>query len=129
MTYYAALKHPIYMPAVRDILSITQAPMALVTTTFDGINPGEHGYLTGLIVRMNIPPYFGMQNLNKVHFVITVVSPTTFTIPVNTLGFNPFVLPPADPRYETSAQVTPIGEEAAILTQSFVNILTPQFQE
>jgi hypothetical protein len=109
--------------------------MALVTTTFDGINPGEHGYLTGLIVRMNIPNYFGMQQLNgmpgsnRIHFVITVVSPTTFTIPVNTLGFNPFVLPAADPRYETSAQVTPIGEEAAILTQSFVNILTPQFQE
>jgi hypothetical protein len=40
---------------MRNILSITQDENALVTTTFDGINPGDHQYSTGLIIRLNIP--------------------------------------------------------------------------
>jgi len=127
MTYYSAIQNPKFMPAVRDILSITQANPAVVTTTFDGTNPGSHGYLTGVIARIDIPIQFGMQQLSGFQGVLTVLSPSTFSIAVNTTGFDPFVNPSPDPRYTTPAQVVPIGEETAILTQSFVNVLTPQF--
>lgn len=129
MTYYSAIQNPIYRPAVRDILSITQANPAVVTTTFDGSTPGAHGYLTGIIARIDIPIQFGMQQLNGFQSVLTVLSPSTFSIAINTTGFDAFVNPSPDPRYTTPAQVVPIGEVAAILTQSFVNVLTPQFQE
>lgn len=129
MPYYGALQRPTFEPAVRDILSITQTNPAVVTTTFDGTTPGAHDYLTGLIVRLVIPPNYGMILLNQAQGTITVLSATTFSFPVDARNFDAFVIPmeaPNQPLFNV-AQVTPIGEEAAILTQSFVNVLTPQF--
>lgn len=123
MPYYGALQKPIFQPAVADISSISQASLAVVTTTF------ATQYLTGLIVRLYIPQYFGMEQLNGFQGTITVLSPTTFTIPIDSTFFDPFVTPiqPVGQPLINPAQVVPIGEDAAILTQSFVNILTPQF--
>jgi len=123
MPYYGAITNPTFEPAVRDIASITNDLVPLVTTTF------PHSYLTGLIARMVIPPDFGMVQLNNLKSVVTVTGPTTFTITISTVNFDPFVVPveaPDEPLVNP-AQVVPVGEEAAILTQSFVNILTPQF--
>ena len=55
---YYAQQSPVFQRAMRNILSITQAQNALVTTTFDGVNPGNHQYSTGLIVMigMNLMP-------------------------------------------------------------------------
>ena len=125
---YFAQQNPVYFPAVRDVLSITNAFPAVVTTTYDGVNPGNHGYQTGVILRMNIPEFFGMQALNKRVSSIMVLSPSTFSINIDTTGLDPFVIPPAQPGHAyTAAQVTPIGETSDILTMSFVNQLTPQF--
>lgn len=129
MPYYAAIQNPIFIPAGRDILSITNANPALVTTTFDGINPGDHGYNSGLIVRMVIPPEYGMQQLDQQQGVISVTSPSTFTISLDTSGYDPFVnpvQPPLQPLF-TAPQVIPIGEISSLLNSSFVNQLTPQF--
>lgn len=125
MPYYFANPTPIFAPAVRDLLSITSAYPAVFTTTYDGTNPGAHGYKTGLIVRIDIPPHFGMQQLNQFQGTITVLSPSTFSMNVNTTGMNPFVIPAENPGFNfTPAQVTPIGEVAAQLDQSFVNQLS-----
>jgi hypothetical protein len=123
MPYYGAITHPMFKPAVRDIASITNSLVPTVTTTF------PHSYLTGLIARMVIPPDFGMVQLNNIKSVVTVTSPTTFTITISTVNFDPFVVPMESPQEPlvNPAQVVPIGEQAAILTQSFVNVLTPQF--
>lgn len=123
MPYYGAQSNPYFLPAISDIASITNGFPAIVTTTFD------NKYESLLIVRIDIPPQFGMWELNKKKFTITVTSPTTFTIPIDTTNFNPFVTfseQPGQPLV-TPAQVVPVGEDASILTQSFVNILTPQF--
>ena len=58
-SYSAAIPDPAYQPAMRNILSITQSNPCLVTTTFDGINPGNHLYITGVILRLYIPDGFG----------------------------------------------------------------------
>lgn len=125
MPYYSAQLNTVYKPAVRDISAITQTDPVVVTTTF------PHSYLTGLILRLYVPPAYGMQQLNRRKGEITVTSPTTFTMPFNGTVMDAFVVPP-DPSIPTaplsnSAQSVPIGENTAILTQSFVNVLKPQF--
>lgn len=133
MPYYGALQHPMFEPAISDIIAITNANPAVVTTgTIVRSNPPTqtpHHYLSGLIIRMIIPQLYGMRIDPQVTFTITVISSTTFSIPLNTANFDVFIIPtelPGQP--ETNpAQVIPVGEVAAQLTQSFVNILTPQF--
>lgn len=128
MPFYGAIQTPIFMPAIRDILSITQANPAVVTTTFDGSTAGDNGYLTGLIVSLNIPLNFGMQALNQQVFPITVLSSSTFSIPLDTTGLDPFSIPSLQPGFNyTPAQVTPVGEDTAQLNQSFRNTLTPLY--
>ena len=50
MPVFSAVEQPTYQPDMRNILSITNANPAVVTTTFDGTNPGDHLYRSGLIV-------------------------------------------------------------------------------
>lgn len=123
MPYYAAIPTPMFQPAVRDIVAITNSFPVSITTSFD------HLYLTGLILRIVIPFNFGMQGLNKHKGSIIVTSPTTFTMEFDTTNLDPFVIPTQPPMQPLSnpAQSVPVGEDADILTQSFVNVLTPQF--
>jgi hypothetical protein len=129
MPYYGAIQYPIYKPAVRDILSITQAFPAVITTTFDGTTPGDHSYLSGLIVRLIIPNNYGMVQLNQMVFTITVLSASTFSIPIDTQLFDAFVIPVevANQPLFNPAQVVPVGEETDTLKMTFRNVLTPEF--
>jgi len=110
--------NPIYQPAMRLILSITNSRQALVTTTFD------HQYGTGIIVRFDIPPACGMQEINGMTGAIIVVSPSMFTVDIDTTNFTPFAIPVgANPHVDICAQVVPIGEINELLTQATRNIL------
>ncbi len=110
--------NPIYQPAMRLLESITNSRNALVTTTFD------HQYSTGLIVRFDIPPACGMQELNGMTAAIIVVSPSMFTVDIDTTLFTPFVIPmAANPHVDICAQVVPVGEINELLTQATRNIL------
>ncbi len=116
-----ALVNAYEIPAMREIAAITNSVEAVVTTTFD------HGYLTGGIVRLYIPNYFGMTQANRLKGSITVLTATTFSITIDTSFFDPFVIPTyiPEPAPYTSAQVVPIGEDTDHLDSSFRNILTP----
>ncbi len=121
---YYAQEFPIFQRAMRNILSITNDEKALVTTTFDGINPGNHQYGTGLIARLYIPDGFGMTQANRLEGIVTVVSDTQFTIDIDTTNFDIFVVPDYQPgAFGTPAQVVPVGEINSILTESTQNIL------
>lgn len=121
---YFGIQFPTYQPAMRNILSITQATQALITTTFDGTNPGNHQYQTGLIVRLLIPAGFGMVQANQLQGEITVTNPTQFTITIDTTSFDPFVVPPYQPGNNgTPAQAVPFGEDNAMLTEAVQNVL------
>lgn len=115
-----AIENPTYQPAMRIIASITRATNALVATSFN------HDYITGTIVRIVIPriPYnstgLGMQQINEQEGTITVTSPTTFTIDINTTTYDAFNDPGT---FDQRAQVVPIGEINEILTASTVNVL------
>jgi hypothetical protein len=124
MPNFYGVQFPSFQRAMRNILSITQAQRALVTTTFDGINPGDHQYSTGLIVRLYVPHYFGMPLLNRVDVPITVVNSSQFTIPIDTTNMDPFIVPTYQPgALGTPAQVVPVGEVNDILTMATQNVL------
>jgi len=99
-----ALPFPIYQPAMRIIAGITNAFPAIVTTTFD------HQYITGTIVRIDIPPGFGMQQINQQTSPIQVLSDTTFSIAIDTTNYGVFSSASDYPENSQLAQVVPIGE-------------------
>jgi hypothetical protein len=103
---------------MRLIAAISQANPAQVTTTF------AHQYITGTIVRMDIPEIDGMQEITGQLFPITITGSTTFTIPVDSTNFQPFAIPMAPPFHVyTCAQVIPVGEINSTLAAATVNVL------
>lgn len=122
MTIFA-IQSPVYAPAMRPILSITNAVNALVTTTINGVDAADHGYLTGTIVRLDFPPGFGMTQANQLTGTITVTSSSTFTIDIDTTSFEPYVTPTKWPQAYQRSQVVPIGQNNEMLTAAVQNIL------
>ena len=115
-----AVPNPIYQPAMRLIESITNANPAVVTTTF------AHQYKSGLIVRMDIPPADGMQQIAGQTYSITVLSPTTFSIPVDSTTFQPFSIPSTYiPGIPICALCVPVGEDNGTLRSATQNVLNP----
>lgn len=107
---------PVYRPQLLVITAITQASPAVVTTNID------HNYLTGTIVRLWIPLEAGMQQLAGLEqWDITVLTPTIFSIPVDSTNFDPFVAPTG--AKQQCAQVFPVGEENEMLTMASTNVL------
>jgi hypothetical protein len=125
MANFYAVQYPTFQRAMRNILSITQAFPAVITTTFDGVNPGAHDYATGLIARIDIPLGFGMEQANEFLAPITVTSPSTFTMPIDTRNFDAFAIPLFGPpgKFGTPAQVVPVGQINELLTMATVNVL------
>lgn len=121
---YYAQQFPTFQRAMRNILSISQDENALVTTTFDGVNPGDHQYSTGLIVRLYVPNGFGMVQANQLEGRVTVINDTQFTLPIDTTNFDAFVIPNYQPgSFGTPAQVVPVGEVNEILIEATQNVL------
>jgi hypothetical protein len=123
MANYYAVAYPMFQPAMRCINAITQANPAVFTTTTD------HQYQTGLIVRINVPKWYGMQQINKFVGEVNVLTPTTFSlqldgVPLDTTTFDPFVVPVTYlQRTSTPAQCVPVGEVNDMLIESTKNVL------
>ena len=110
--------NPEFQPAMRVITGITNANPTSITTSF------AHQYQTGLIVRIYIPLHYGMDLLNQQYGPITVTSPTTFTMPIDTTGFAPFVTPALNPGHNyTGPQVVPIGNVNSSIYLATRNVL------
>lgn len=113
--------NPVFQPAMRIIAAITNSNPATVTTTF------ANQYKTGTIVRLDIPPACGMQQITGQTFPIFVTGPTTFTISVDTTNFDAFAIPVSPPpSVNTCALVVPVGEVTATLLAATINVLNPQ---
>lgn len=113
-----AQQNPVFQPAMRLITAITNSNPATVTTSF------AHQYITGTIVRLDIPPADGMQQADQFVGPIIVTGTTTFTLPLDTTTFQPFSIPVSPlPQINTCAQVVPIGEVTPILTAAVQNVL------
>lgn len=117
MPNYYANPNPIFQPAMRLITAITNANPAVVTTSF------ANQFITGTIVRLDIPPACGMQQANQLMGAISVISPTTFSITIDTTQFDVFSIPIFNPSINTAAQVVPFAELNSMLTAATQNIL------
>jgi len=106
-----------FTPQAREIEAISNSFPAVVTTT------DPHGYLSLLLIRFFLPAptYFGMPALNSQVYQITVLSPTTFSVPVDTSFMDSFTTVGT----EQVPQVTPTAENAFILYQAERNALPP----
>lgn len=112
-----AIQNPTYKPSMRIISAITNANPAAITTTFD------HNYVTGTVVRLHIPPGYGILQANELFGEITVTGTDTFTIDIDTSTFDTYTTPASFPQSYQYAQVVPIGENNSILTASVQNVL------
>lgn len=112
-----AFQFPVFQPALRIISNITTSNPAQVTTTFD------HQYVSGTIVRLDIPPQFGMQQANKQFGSIVVTSPTTFDIALDSTLFDEFSTPSQYPFSAQYAQCNAFAEDNGILTAAVQNVL------
>jgi len=110
------ISNPVFGPSISIIASITNANPALVTTS------ANHNYISGNIVRMDIPLGFGMQQINQQAGEITVRGNTTFTISIDTTHYDVFAYPMS---YEQCPICTPFAEDNAQLTAAVQNILIP----
>lgn len=117
MAWYAN-PSPTFQPAMRLISAITNAYPAVVTTTFD------HDFITGTIVRLHIPLWYGMQQADTLHGAITVLTTDTFSIDLDTRLFDVLTIPAPIPWYYYSyPHVIPIGELNSMLTAAVQNVL------
>ncbi|HTJ49064.1 MAG TPA: hypothetical protein VL443_06375 [Cyclobacteriaceae bacterium] len=113
-----AYRMPVYGPAMRLISSITNSTAATVTTTFD------HNYVDGTIVRFDIPPACGMQQIDQQTAPILVTGATTFTVPIDTTMYASFSVPSGlGPFVNICAQCVPLGEQNDTLKAAVVNQL------
>lgn len=118
MSTCIAVMNPIFQPSMRIITAISNSNPAIITTSF------AHNYVTGTIVRLDIPPADGMQQANQFSGPILVLSPTTFSMPLDTTNFDAFAIPVSPPpTVNTCAQAVPIGEVNSILTAAVQNVL------
>lgn len=103
---------------MRIITAITNSNPAVVTTSF------AHQYKSGTIIRIDVPPADGMPQIDQMFGPITVLSPTTFSIPIDSTNFTAFSIPVSPPSsINTCAQAVPIGEITPILTAAVQNVL------
>lgn len=99
-----------FEPQLNLIQGVTTAEDAVVTTVTD------HGYTTGMVVRVNVPPTYGMHLYEQA--TILVLSATTFSTGIDTILMDPFVAPTLYPPVGfTPAQVIPMtGVEDNVAT-------------
>lgn len=111
-----AVQYPFFQPAMRQIAAITNSFPAIVTTTFN------HNYITGTIIRFDITPNHGMAQANQLFGPIVRLSPTTFSIAIDTTFFDAFSIPSPLPARNTPSQTIAIGEVSQILTAAETNV-------
>lgn len=109
-----AVPTPIFQPAMRVITNITNSNPVVITTSFD------NQYVTGLVVRLYVPQGYGITLLNHVEAPITVLTNTTFSMPIDTTNMPAYTTPAGAEQF---AQVVPTGEINSILYAATRNIL------
>ena len=106
-----------YQPEMKQVIGITNSNPAVVSVW------GDHDYITGTVVRLYVPDGFGMVQANGLTGKITVINTWAFSIDIDTIPFDIFVIPAVFPQDQQSAQVVPVGEDNDMLTAATDNIL------
>lgn len=116
MSIYFGIANPSFQPATRTIADISNSNPVIINTYI------PHQYLSGLIVRINTAPGWGMEQINQMTGPITVIGSQTFTMPIDTTNFDEFITYMSNPPPQLP-QVVPVGEINSILYQATRNVL------
>lgn len=108
------VQYPMFQPAMREIMAIANGNPTIITTTFN------HNYLTGLIVRIDLPLNYGMMQINGQQGMLTRINATQFSLPIDSTSYDVFVIPLV---VLQGAQVVPIGEDTLMVYQATRNVL------
>ncbi len=117
MCAISAIVNPVFQPAMRIVTAITLSNPASVTTSF------AHNYKSGLILRIDIPPGYGMQQINQQTGTIAVTGATTFNININTTYYDALTTPTTYREMAQLPQCVPVGEVNLLLTNAVQNVL------
>jgi hypothetical protein len=112
---FADLTSPTFYPTTRLIASISKGSTTSITTVED------HGYITGMIVRVLVPTEIGpgtpgtslagMPQINGLYGTITVTGSDVFTIDIDSSDFDDFLIPGTwNPNVGKYPQVVPMGQ-------------------
>jgi len=115
MSFYAN-PDPTYQPAMRLVTNITNANPCVVTTSFD------HDYITGTIVRLYVPVYYGMFQVNGLYGDIKVLTGDTFSVSLDTSYYDSFLAPVTPPYTSETALCVPIGNLNGVYTVAVENV-------
>jgi len=115
-TPYFYQVNPTFAPQMMVVTNITTTNPTVITTL------AASNYLDGAIVRVYVPPGFGMYQINGLTGTVTVIDSTNFSLDIDASLFDPFVVP--SPRYQQSSVVN-VGEVNTKLNSAIQNILPP----
>ncbi len=118
-----AYQFPVFQPKMCAVIGITNAFPAIVTTSLDGVNPGNHDYIDGLIIRIDMAPGYGMQEIDQKFGAIIVLSLTTFAIAIDTTLYSAFTTPVTYPKNAQYCQSNAFAELNSQLTGAERNVL------
>jgi hypothetical protein len=76
-----------------------------------------------MVIRLNIPAGYGMQEVNQLFGPIVVTGSTTFTIDIDTSAFSVYSIAATFPESYQSAQAIPIAEENSTILYATRNVL------
>lgn len=103
-------------PGFLNVTNITQAAQAVVTI----VNSNENTYIPGQVIYFSIPQTYGMTQINGLTGQILEIAGTNFTVDINTLSFNPFVIPATF--QEKPATISPAGSRNLEFTNSTTKV-------
>jgi len=117
MCAVSAIVSPVFQPAMRIVTAISLSNPASVTTSF------PHNYNSGIILRIDIPPGYGMQQIDQQVGTIVVTSATTFDINIDTTNYDALTTPTTYREASQLPQCVPFGEVNPLLTNAVRNVL------
>jgi len=117
-TYRHVPYDAMFYPRWRNIVNITQANPAVITTSV------QHGYTVGQKIRINLPDSsFGMTQINGLSAIVTAVTASTITTDIDASAFSAFTfaLPASYPF--SMPTVVPIGMDMGTAITGAVDVL------
>lgn len=95
----------ITIPSALEISNISQSMQMVVTVSAN--SDQMNTYISGQLVRLNIPYDFGMFQANNLNGTILTIGDATLTLNIDSTGFDTFVIPSATA--SQPATVAPAG--------------------
>lgn len=122
-----------FLPSNFTITAITRGTTTTVTTTSSTSAPSTNNFVVGQLVRFNIPPTYGIQEINgKTAYVLSKPSSSQVIVDINSTTFSAFN---AAPSYgPTPPQISAIGDvnsgpinatrstQQTFISGSFINV-------